>query len=245
MRGVVIRPVFAVAFFFSACGILAQPAPPSSSTIRLSSPYARGVTFRAANHHLVVDNHTLKDCIGFAYDLSPRLVSGGPAWIAVDRYDMVAEMPPDGRPALTLQALLADRFKLQFHREQNYSPVYNLVVGQAELKIKQSTAGPTAPPSLFVNVSPPPSVATLPARNATMAEFAALLQRVAVNRPVIDKTGLFGKFNFDLQWNPGKPTTDSKPDIFIAIQQLGLELIPAEALVETIVVDYIERPTEN
>jgi uncharacterized protein (TIGR03435 family) len=77
-----------------------------------------------------------------------------------------------------------------------------------------------------------------------MAEFAALMQRVVVNKPVIDKTGLSGRFNFDLEWTPGKPTPNSKPDIFTAIQQLGLELVPAEALLDTIVVDYLERPIQ-
>jgi uncharacterized protein (TIGR03435 family) len=245
ISGVVIRPFVAAALFgFSAYGILAQSTPSASPTIKLSSPYARGATFRAAQHHLVVDNHTLKECIGFAYDLSPQLVSGGPPWIASERYDMVVEMVSDERPALTLQGLLADSFKLQFHRQQAYSPVYNLVVAQSGLKMTPLPAGPGLP-SLFVNISPPPSVANLPARNATMAVFAALLQRAAVNRPVMDKTGLSGKYNFDLQWTPGKPTPDSKPEIFTAIQQLGLELVPADALVDTIVVDYLQRPVEN
>jgi uncharacterized protein (TIGR03435 family) len=229
----------------SANGILAQSTSPSDPTIKLSGPYASGVTFRSVNHHLVVDNHTLKECIGFAYNLSPRLVSGGPAWIGSERYDMVAEIPSDGSLSLTLQALLADRFKLQFHRQQSYSPVYNLIIGQSDLKIKQSTLGATGPHAAYVNISPPPSVATLPARNATMAEFAGLLQRMVVNRPVIDKTGLSGRYNFDLEWTPGKATPDSKPDIFTAVQQLGLELVPAEALLDTIVVDYVERPTGN
>ena len=154
-------------------------------------------------------------------------------------------MPSDASPSLTLQALLADHFKLQFHRQQTYAPAYNLVVGQSGPKIKQSTDGPAGQPSLFVNVSPPPSVATLPARNATMAEFAALMQRMVVNRPVIDKTGLSGRYNFDLEWTPGKATRDTKPDIFTAVQQLGLELAPGEALLDTIVVDYLERPSEN
>jgi len=121
---------------FSVKGILAQSTSPSNPTIKLSGPYARGVTFRSVNHHFVVNNHTLKECIGYAYNLSPQLISGGPAWISSERYDMVAEIPPDGSPTLTLQALLADRFKLQFHRQQSYSPVYNLLVGQSELKIK-------------------------------------------------------------------------------------------------------------
>jgi uncharacterized protein (TIGR03435 family) len=239
-----IRSVATAAFLcLSANGILAQSTPPSNPTIKLSGPYAAGVTFRSVDHHLVVNNHTLKECVGYAYDLSPQLISNGPAWMSSERYDMVAEIPPGGSSFLTLQALLADRFKLQFHRQQAYSPVYNLVVGQSELKIKQSTDS-SAGRSLLVNSSAPPSVATLPARNATMAEFAALMQRVVVNKPVIDKTGLSGRFNFDLEWTPGKPTPDSKPDIFTAIQQLGLELVPAEALLDTIVVDYLERPIQ-
>jgi uncharacterized protein (TIGR03435 family) len=141
------------------------------------------------------------------------------------------------------QTLLADRFKLQFHREQKLLAVYNLVVEPNTLKITESTAGPAALPSLFIQDSPPPRTSTLPARNASIAQFASLIERVVADRPVIDKTGLFGRYNFDLQWSPDAPS--GKPDIFTALQQLGLALVPAETLVDTVVVDYAEQPGEN
>ena len=78
-------------------------------------------------------NHTLKECIGFAYNLTPGLISGGPSWIASDRYDIEAKMPGGTKVTrdqtmLMVQTLLADRFKLKFHREQKEMSVYNLVV---------------------------------------------------------------------------------------------------------------------
>ena len=92
------RRIFAVAFiFFGAHEIFAQSTanPPAfvSATIQPSSPYARGISYSAAHNHFVVNNQTLQECIGLAYDLPFGLISGGPAWISSLRYDMVA-VPP-------------------------------------------------------------------------------------------------------------------------------------------------------
>jgi uncharacterized protein (TIGR03435 family) len=252
----VFRRIAAVAFiFFGARGIVAQSTanPPAftGATIKPSSPYASGRSFRTAGGHFVVDNHTLQECTGMAYNLPSGLVSGGQGWTESTRYDMVADLPPtQGAAPLSVmqsipmfQTLLADRFKLQFHREQKLLAVYNLVVEPNTLKITESTAGPAALPSLFIQDSPPPRTSTLPARNASIAQFASLIERVVADRPVIDKTGLFGRYNFDLQWSPDAPS--GKPDIFTALQQLGLALVPAETLVDTVVVDYAEQPGEN
>jgi len=209
------RITTATFIFFWAYGIFGQSTadPPAflSTTIKPSSPYARGRSYSAANNHFVVNNHTLQECIGLAYNLPNGLVSGGPAWIGSVRYDIVAEIPPappttGGTSPIALaralpmfQMLLTERFKLQFHREQTLMPVYNLVIGQNGLKIQESAAGPGRGPSLFVQSSPPPQTSTLPARNATMAQFARLMQRVVVNMPVVDKTGLSVRYDFDLQ----------------------------------------------
>jgi uncharacterized protein (TIGR03435 family) len=252
----VFRRIAAVAFIFlMAYWTFAQsPATPPAfigATIKPSSPYASGRSFRTAGGHFVVDNHTLQECIGMAYNLPSGLVSGGPTWTESTRYDMVADLPPTQgvAPLSAIQAipmfqtLLADRFKLQFHREQTLMPVYNLVIGENGLKITESTAGPAAPPSLFIQDSPPPRTSTLPARNAGIMQFASLIERVVVNRPVVDKTGLSGRYNFDLQWTAD--AAGGKPDIFTALQELGLALVPAHALVDTVVVDYAEQPGEN
>jgi uncharacterized protein (TIGR03435 family) len=76
-----------------------------------------------------------------------------------------------------------------------------------------------------------------------MAQVAGLLQRVVVRMPVIDKTGLSARYNFDLQWSPR--AAGDKPDILAAIQQLGLALVPAQGLVDTIVIDYADQPSAN
>ena len=70
-----------------------------------------------------------------------------------------------------------------------------------------------------------------------MAEFASVVQRGLVNKPVIDKTGLSGRYNFDLQWSP-----DGAANLFTALQQLGLALVPAQGLVDIVVVDNAEQP---
>jgi uncharacterized protein (TIGR03435 family) len=152
------------------------------------------------------------------------------------------------------KTLLAERFKLQFHRERMLMPVYN-VIGQNGLKIQESTAGPGVLPSFPVQVSPPPRVITVPARNVAMWGVATMLQRVLADKPVVDKTGFSGRYNFDLQWSPDAPKSGgaansgtspgNKPDIFTALQQLGLELVPAQGVVGAIVVDYAEQPGKN
>src|ERR1700733_13689304 len=84
--------------FLGAYGIFAQSTanPPAfvSATIQPSSPYARGILYSAAHNRFVVNNQTLRECIGLAYDLPFGLVSGGPAWISSVRYDMDAVPPP-------------------------------------------------------------------------------------------------------------------------------------------------------
>jgi uncharacterized protein (TIGR03435 family) len=96
----------------------------------------------------------------------------------------------------------------------------------------------------------------LPARNATMAQFASMLQRAVVDRPVLDKTELTGKYDFDLEWTyddsqfggnlPAiKPENAEKPNLYAALQQLGLKLEPSRAAIDTIVIDSVQRPTEN
>src|SRR5262249_21240216 len=97
----------------------------------------------------------------------------------------------------------------------------------------------------------------LPARNATMAQFASTLQRAILDRPVLDKTDLPGKYDFDLEWTYDDiqfggnlpalaPQTSGKPDLFAALQQqLGLKLESSRGTIDTIVIDGVQRPSEN
>jgi uncharacterized protein (TIGR03435 family) len=153
-----------------------------------------------------------------------------------------------------LRNLLADRFKLTFHREQKEFSIYELEVAKGGPKLKPSAAAPDEPAQLISTVYPQRMV--LPARNATMGDLASLMQRAMLDRPVVDKTGLTGRYDFDLEWAPDEtqfggeiPTASAdapSAPLFSAIQQqLGLKLEAARGPVEALVVDKAERPSEN
>jgi uncharacterized protein (TIGR03435 family) len=101
-----------------------------------------------------------------------------------------------------------------------------------------------------------PQSIKLPARNVTMGDFASMLQRAVVDRPVVDKTGLRGKYDFDLEWAPDESQFNgevapasaeaSAASLFTAIQQqLGLKLVAAKGPVDALVVDKAQRPSAN
>jgi uncharacterized protein (TIGR03435 family) len=153
-----------------------------------------------------------------------------------------------------LRNLLADRFQLTFHRQPKEFSLYELQVAKAGSKLRPSTADPQEP-SRLIGVVYPQRV-TMPGRNATMKEFAALLQRAILDRPVVDKTGLTGRYDFDLEWAPDdsqfggdvKPASADAPSppFFTAVQQqLGLRLVAAKGPVDALVVDNAEHPTAN
>jgi len=209
-------------------------------------------------------NYTVKLLIAAAYNLSPKTISGGPAWIESDHYDIVAVTPGDVRPnhdeqMSMLRALLADRFKLAFHREQKDFSIYELQLAKGGPKLKPTTAAPTvlsttAQPQLITTVYPQRIV--LPARNVSMTDLAILMQRAMLDRPVVDKTNLTGRFDFDLEWAPDEtqfggevpvaPADAPIAPLFTALQQqLGLKLEATRGPVEALVVDTVERPSAN
>jgi uncharacterized protein (TIGR03435 family) len=218
----------------------------------------RYITMQGTNRFIGKD-YTLKLMIAAAYNLNSREISGGPEWVESDHYDIVAVTPGEVRPTrdeqmAMLRNLLADRFKLAFHREQKEFSIYELEVAKGGPKLKPSTAAPDEPAQLISTVYPQRMV--LPARNATMSDLASLMQRAMLDRPVVDKTGLTGRYNFDLEWAPDEtqfggevPTASadaSSAPLFSAIQQqLGLKLEATRGPVEALVVDNAERPSEN
>ena len=216
-----------------------------------------------STHEFAAKNHALKTLIAAAYNLSPRAISGGPAWVDSDRYDIVAKAPGEVRPNLDeqmamLRELLAYRFRLTFHREQREFQVYALTIAKGGPKLKESTASadasPEGPPPLIFVISP--QVVRLPGRNATMADLSSVIERAALDYPVLDKTGLAARYDFDLEFTPdetvfggalGKGSDDSaKPGLFAAIsQQLGLRLEATRGLVEALIIEHVERPSGN
>ncbi|HEX4319775.1 MAG TPA: TIGR03435 family protein [Acidobacteriaceae bacterium] len=207
----------------------------------------------------VVKDYTLKLLIAAAYDLNPKTISGGPSWGESDHYNILAKSPGDLRPTRSeqmamLRALLTERFQLAFHREPKEFSIFELDVSKSGPKLKP-TSVPDQPPAVGPGVVYPQRI-VLPGRNATMGEFTSLLQRAILDRPVVDKTGLSGRYDFDLEWAPDEtqfggdvPVASAdapSPPLFRAIQdELGLKLVATRGPVDALIVDTAQRPSEN
>jgi len=193
-------------------------------------------------------NVTLKRCIMGAFGLGPNQILGGPQWLDADHYEIVAkaEQPTDDEAVLDqmMQALLIDRFKLAFHRETRTMQAYVLELAKNGPKLEVAQNGePTTRSGRGI----------IDAKITTMTHFAEVLSRV-MDLPVVNQTGLEGIFNLKMEWTPEitQPVKlpdgvlpDSGPSVFTAIQQFGLRLSTRKAPVEVLVIDRVERPTEN
>ena len=177
----------------------------------------------------------LKFLLANAYDVRPYQVIG-PGWLDMERFDIVAKVPPGTtkeQARIMLQNLLADRFGMKLHHETKDSQVYELVVGKSGPKIQRSAAQDDPPPPKVGETPPPPGppkldkngvpqldrpglmmmirmgpkgpLSHMVGRQQTLVQFAQMLGN-QVNRPVVDKTGLAGKYDFTLEFafDPGQ-----------------------------------------
>jgi uncharacterized protein (TIGR03435 family) len=225
----------------------------------LDAKAGRYITMQGTNR-FVAKYYTLKLLIAAAYNLSPKVISGGPGWSESDHFDILALTPGDTRPSqpeqmAMLRTLLSERFKLSFHREPKEFSIYALEVDKGGPKLKESMAAASDPPQLISTVYPPARI-HLPAKNATMSDFTSLMQRALLDRPVVDRTGLTGRYDFDLDWAPDEtqfggevpvaPADAQAPPFFTAIeQQLGLRLEATRGMVDALVIDQAEPPSAN
>lgn len=199
----------------------------------------------------------LRELIRFAY--SAVDVIGGPAWIGSDRFDIMAKAPAGiALDRSMLQALLKERFRLEVHQESRELPVYDLVQARSDKRL-----GPRLTASRCTANAPATGEAPLvgacgifrigggasvTAEGMTMAELAARLAMFPiVQRPVRDRTGLSGRFDFQLDFIGARnPDPNAGPGLFTALQeQLGLKLQAQRDHVDVIVVDSVEPPTDN
>jgi uncharacterized protein (TIGR03435 family) len=225
-----------------------------------------GVGVDAANEK----NVSLKVMIAVAYRVQDFQITGGPRWLESDRFDVEAKAAGKvgtDQVRLMLQSLLEDRFQLRFHRETRRGPVYALVVAKGGPKLKLS-ADQTSPD---VN-GPSPAGAglnrgvirlgsgSMMGNAAVFPLFTQLLSQ-RLERPVVDRTNLKGRYDFQLEWTPGlgeNPSgpggdtplaaepTEGRTSIFTALQeQLGLKLESAKGPVEMFVIDRADKPSQN
>ena len=229
------------------------------ATIKPSKPGAPGKGFRMNGRQFTTLNTSVNDLMTFAFGIHVRQIVGAPAWFESEKYDLLATPDVEGQPNHDqirgmMQKLLADRFQLKFHRDKKELSVYAIVVAKGGPKLTKSQSDSTLPGLFFRGLG------NLPARNATMEEFAGLMQSAVLDKPVIDQTGLAGRFDFTLKWTldefqfaglgikPPAPAdnADAPPDLFTAMQQqLGLKLESTKAPADVLVIDHVEKPSEN
>jgi len=205
---------------------------------------------------------TLGALLLFAYGLNRNQIKNEPAWFETDRFDIVAKADMAGAPnkaqqMMMLQKLLADRLNLRFHREKKEGTVFALTVQNSGSKLTANTGDPDGPAP--AGITRGPGHWHLTAANLNMETFAMGLQGNVLERPVIDRTGLSGRFDITLDWTPDEfqspdpgvttPALDTGaafPNLYTALRdQLGLKLEPTKGLVEIFVIDHVERPSEN
>lgn len=216
----------------------------SAASIKPSQLYRVGGEGSGQEHVAVagtgvtLTNASLSFCMQWAYNVRFYQISG-PNQITQDRYDVIAKADrPASKEQLMsmMQALLADRFQLKFHRDTRPFPVYELVAPHKAAKLvpaasDQRTSLTIVNGAFFF-------------AHVTMPEFAARLSDLsAFDRPVIDKTGIEG--TFDIGLSSAEAMRADPSSIFAAIESIGLRLDNGKMPMEVLVVDHAEKPSEN
>jgi uncharacterized protein (TIGR03435 family) len=224
------------------------------ATIKPSSPEESRTT-QIQGNRFATTGTSVVDLLKYAYGLQEQEIVGGPKWLGTEKFDVVGDPETQTRPSSDefkqmVQNLLTDRFHLTAHHETRDLSVYEIVVAKGGPKLEKNTGAPNGIPT--VGYSP----GELGASNATLSDFAKFLQRFVADRPVVDGTGITGKYDWSLRWTPDELQTDGNrqhdeknnplPGLFTAIQeQLGLKLQEEKRPVEVFVVDHVGMPTEN
>jgi uncharacterized protein (TIGR03435 family) len=218
------------------------------------------LTFRGRN--LITVNSSLADLMMFAYSVQMKQIIGAPEWIEKDRYDINATPDVEGTPTadqvrIMIRKLLADRFQLKFHHDKRELSAFVLTVGKDGPKLK-----PSQPNGNLhgIGVQPAKTGAMMFANNSPIPAFTSFLQSLVLDRPVVDQTGLTGRYDLTVTFTPDdslfnghslgfpKPADDVEPapGLFDAIQQqLGLKLTAEKTQVDVLAIDHVEKPSAN
>jgi uncharacterized protein (TIGR03435 family) len=210
-----------------------------------------------ARGQFTADGAVAKLLVMLAYDVQDTQIVGGPAWFASEKWNIEAKSDNDQHTVeetrLMLAHLLEERFALRLHRSTAQLPVYVLTVGKGGPKFKASERPVT-------NLQIGPNSISMQA--GTIARLTGVLA-TALGRPVLDHTDLAGVYDLSVQWDDapvregglpgiadskvaGAPSGSERGSIFTAVpDQLGLRLEAQRSAVEVLVIDHVERPSEN
>ena len=245
-----LRLLLAVAAVASA-GPFAQENPSFEvASVKPAGPGSRSRDFRIyPGGRLHITNLPLDLIVREAYSVKRYQLSGGPSWLHTDEFDIEAKAagePSRAQMLAMLQTLLADRFQLKVRRETREQNIFALTVAKNGPKLTPSSAAEFYI-RLYRNtpMELPGVDYTIAGQKATLAQIADRLGDMQLDRPVLDRTGIPGEYDFKLRYatddNP-----DTGPSIFAAIQeQLGLKLEAARGPVGILVIEKAEKPSGN
>ena len=249
----------------------AQPLSFEVASVRRNTSGSLIVNFALEGNRYIGTNVSVKDLLTTVYAPVPRaLIVGGPGWINTDRFDIVGVA--DGMPGYPevvqmIRSLLIERFQLAVHSEARQGDVYDLLLARSAAELGPMLQPPTADCAVTTadNQRCPRFVLAGKMRGTaiTMAELAGMLEPWTEQRIVRDRTGLTGRYDVELTWTPDRlgPLPPNAPEAVVRAreaidpngpalstalrEQLGLRLEARKDTVDVLVVDRVERPTDN
>jgi uncharacterized protein (TIGR03435 family) len=234
-------------------------------TVKPSRPEELRGGPRFSGHETMWTAFTVEAIIGLGYGLHPSQFAGEPDWFRTDRWDVVGIPDTPGRPSPPQfdelsHDLLATRFGMKFHMEQRELTAYVITVAKGGPKLLPTASGPTDSGQINLRYG---SVSSATIHNMTVANFAKWFQTDVLDRPVIDRTGLTGFYDFTLKWTPDESQfprrrqngaampsfsdgMSEEPALNEAAErQLGLKIERIKTMVPVMVIDHAEKPGEN
>jgi uncharacterized protein (TIGR03435 family) len=244
-------------------GLFAQSAF-EVATVKLSGPQSRVLgTLTYPGGRVLAQNRTLAQLMEEAFNVQAFQISSSQEWEHEIRYDVEAKPPADSKASKSfpsnpklpmseeqremLQSLLAERFHLKYHRETRQGPVYLLIKTNKKLMLQPAKDKSDYPwvGGIYGGQKGGMIAATgVAGINAPMELLATRLSQ-RVGKPVLDRTGLSGSFDFEAESHADESQSDLISSILSSVQELGLKLVAAKGPTETIVVDHAEKPQEN
>jgi uncharacterized protein (TIGR03435 family) len=222
------------------------------ATVRPTDPSVTNASIRIDGRQFILENRTVETMLLAGYGVHKKQIADAPDWIRTERWDVRGVPDVPGQPSMKqmqslVRKILAERFGLVTHTEKRELEVYALTVAKSREKMTPSAGDPNGLPD--ENDRENGGVRTMHVANSSMDDFA-LVMKFFLDRPVVDQTGLAGRYDFQLKWTFDEsrvPSDGSEPPgLFTAIQeQLGLKLEPVKAQTDVLVVDKVERPSAN